>query len=463
LTLQQQSVLECIFVLGNAKKIALLELTEFAQDDLMDCQNLLSKTSLIEHVMSETEDFLVISSAVRELLARFPLNLELRSFYSKKLIASNLKIQNRANDIIDTFSFSEKTPSILMALGGKLPKLWANQAVALTANDEDYIRNFEEKITNYESSCREFEDYYRLRAYSRALLRDAEMALLFARQGSEVAPQSLVACQVYANLLISANKNFEARNVLSPFVKDFLKKISDGHDLLQTYGPAIIRETFSSFFKTFIWSGEYKEVVKFTEYWTKTPDYLKIIFVISRSAALRRINDRIIQSDRDRCIAFGECARLLIYCFRESGSHVRPLVREAIKVRHEIVNRIGIVPEEFKEGFFDSARVLTKFIGDNHSIGSMQPTSAESERGEAAFHSDKPQQGDANKHRATIYSLKSTFCFAQSESGEQYFIPFANFEDGSIPYRVGDAVLVWDVSAEKAANGSSRAGGARLL
>lgn len=384
--------------------------------------------------------------------------MEIRSLFSKRFAA--LRAQTASAPIacfIDTFTFNANTPSALKTLGAKLPKLWAHQNLALTEKQEQYVRNFEEKIVAYEGACRGVEDYYRLRAYSRALLRDTEMALTFARQAIEIAPASPVAAQLYASLLLNDHKNAEARDVLVPFIKDLLARIANGEDLLKTYGPTVVREIFSSFFKTFIWFNEFDEVMRLTEHWGRTPEFLRIIFAVSRCAALRRAVEREPRGSAGRCRALSECGRIVVYCYEGLNASVSVLDKEAVKVRKELSNRLDLVPLEFRQQFALVANAITDALEDGFPHVDV-PLAQER----------KPMEADVvampkSAILTSIYSIKQTYCFAEDESGAQYFIPFSKFEHGRTPQRTGEKTYVWDLASAPGSSGATKAGYARLV
>lgn len=441
---EQKNILECIFVLGSAEKISMLELTELSTDQLAEGLNSLTKTSLVELGTSDLTDVFEISSSVKDLLARSPLNLEIRSFYFKKISSNKIKERSEDNSkIIDTFNFNTNTPAILKKLGGKLPKLLAHQSLGLSEADEDYLRNFETQIEKYESTCRHLEDYYRLRACSRALLRDSESSLSFAKKAMEIAPESFVSGQLYANLLISQDRNNEAREVLTPFVRIFLEKIASNEDLLLSYGKALARDMFSSFFKTYIWESNHDTVISLTNNWKTTPTFLTIIFALSRATALRRKHERSQINDDQRCTDIIEAGRLIAYCLTEASTPINAVNREATKIRNSLINRVTSTPADYHDSLIQISNTISRHLGDNLFSTKLekQEKSLSQNSGETPFTNQIP--GDTIN--AEIYALKSTYCFAHDTNDQQYFISFAAFVDEKIPKRIGEKIKIWTI------------------
>lgn len=82
---KQSTLLESIFLINEASKVDLLELTEFSNDELVENLNILNRTSLLERRNEDRGDIYVIATSLRDLLARSPLNLEIRNFFAKKI------------------------------------------------------------------------------------------------------------------------------------------------------------------------------------------------------------------------------------------------------------------------------------------------------------------------------------------------------------------------------------------
>ncbi len=453
---EQKNILECIFVLGSAEKISMLELTELSTDQLAEGLNTLTKTSLVELRTSDLSDVFEISSSVKDLLARSPLNLGIRSFYSKKI--STIKIKEKSEEhskIVDTFNFNANTPTILKTLGGKLPKLLAHQSLGLSAADQDYLRNFETQIDKYESTCRHLEDYYRLRACSRALLRDSESSLSFAKKALEIAPESFVSGQLYANLLISQNRNNEAREVLAPFVTTLLKKISAKEDLLLSYGKALIRDIFSSFFKTYIWESNHDTVITLTNNWKATPSFLIVIFALSRATALRRKHERSQINDIQRCIDILEAGRLIAYCLAEASTPINAVNREAAKIRNSLINRITTTPLDYQDSLIQISDVISRHLG--HSLLDIKLETQENSLSNPSEENIYTNEIPKDTINAKIYALKSTYCFAHDDNDQQYFISFSAFIDENIPKRIGEKIKIWTIVPNSATSKTPKA------
>jgi tetratricopeptide (TPR) repeat protein len=104
------SILESIYVLGNSTKAELIDFLELRNDEVIECINELSKTSLIIRSSNEIGvDSYKLSDSIRDLLLVNPKNIEVRSKISESLKEIKTKIleQTKRNKQLGLTEFEE--------------------------------------------------------------------------------------------------------------------------------------------------------------------------------------------------------------------------------------------------------------------------------------------------------------------------------------------------------------------
>jgi len=458
----QKKVLECIFVADNATKYLILELTKLSSDAIAEIISKLQKTSLIERQQNDFGEVFKISSAVRDLLASTPLSYELRTEYAT--LFSQLRLREATKKVEDRISINyiePKTPKEFETKFQQVPRIWSkhfksSKRMEMPESVRNQISKFDTMLTNSETEFKKYSDYHRTRAYSRSLLHDITSALEYAKKAYDLAPDSLPSAYTLATLYLANKNEANAREVLRPFVIQFMDSLDSKAPLDDAFDTYLLRDTFATFFKAATWSGVSNEVLEITKVWKDIPSYLKGTFVFSRATALRRMHEATRRDHPDRQRDLVAAARLLKFSLNELDTAPKFLKSEIINIYNEINFTVenNLVIPEYESDIYAALKSLAVMI-------SLVDQTSHSIDLEAKDELEKNYKKDVDldeKLYVIIYATKPNYSYARDALGNSYFVPLASFNDRStISLKVNQRIKIWGYEENEIKNGSRKA------
>jgi hypothetical protein len=283
-------------------------------------------------------------------------------------------------------------------------------------------------------------------------LHDLSGAISYAKKAFDIAPDSLPVTYTLAYLHLANKTEDSARELLKPFIEQFVDLINSRKPLDEIFHQYILRDAFGIFFRAATWTKKCNEVIDITKIWKSTPDYLKGTFVFSRANALRRMHEETRQDHPDRQRDLIEAARLLKYSLFDLEGSVKFLKPEMINIYKEMnytVDR-GCVCKDFEDEFINVFKDLSKIL-------TMVEQDSNISHG---FSDEKAPQVDTIEDKLTvsIYSIKPTYSYARDVEGNEYFIPLSSFNSrDTIKLRVGQKIRIWGFKQNDERDGARKA------
>jgi hypothetical protein len=280
------SILEAIYVLGDSTKAELIEFLELINDQITECINELSKTSLIIRSSNEIGvDSYKLSDSIRDLLLINPKNIEVRSKISENLKEVKAKIleQTKRNKQLGLTQFDESFVEIntnrsIHALIVDLNKFFSKPD---RNRNHDELVNLKERFTTLiiHNSNNDYQLYYH---YSRVLkaLKDksGEMGMLKKAEGLNInSPRTkhTIGMHYFYN-----NDYEKAEKIFSELIR---KGCGNPLKSSNKFSFSVTK----LYFLCLLYLAKYDEILTVTNDWINEPNW-SVIYGTYRASAFKR-------------------------------------------------------------------------------------------------------------------------------------------------------------------------------
>lgn len=445
-------ILEAVFVEDSSTRLSLCQLLNKDLDDISSAIGELSKTSLIRRRSSEQGELYSLSDSVRDLLVISPRNIAIRnrvqnSIHTRRVLSNEIDIRQVNKELAEWHSdyipknTSESLKILITEVNSNLSKARGNTEIAVRL-----FRKLKESKFIYEG-----ESLYH-RAFGRILelLKDyksAEEHYLLAISKNPEAPSSTY---LLARLYHATKRYEDAYEMYQKLIdQDWA---SEEFDRI-SFGKTI----YNGYFLALLYSGKYEKVLDITKKWKEYGVYRGILGTY-RASAWKRKMENLVDTDPDATIdAMTRATRIFADVFRSEG-YFKTANRQAIKIFEEIefcFNRqiycdkyeaqgkellefaaANIVEIGNVEERFDTDSMIKKLaslqIHENPFLTKEWRTP--SSNNNYIFEGEKENFASGGLISVKISNRpkeKASYLFAKDAYGQDYFLHYDNFKDGS--------------------------------
>jgi len=449
------SILEAIYVLGEANKSELTDFLELTNDEISESTNELSKTSLTIRITNEFGiDCFKLSDSIRDLLLINPKNIEVRANISESLkkIKDKILLQTTRNEYLGLTEFDDhfvepNTDRSIHALILDLNKYFSSR----NKNHID-LANLKSKFTDllvYNSK-----DYQLTYHYSRVIgaLKDISGELKVLKQSEILNPKSPRTIHAIAKHHFY-NRDYEKA------VEIFKLLINQGYDKPEKSSRKFSFSLTKLSLLCLLYLCKYDEILKLTDHWEKDENW-SVIYGTYRGSTYKRqselkktdIEERellilkslntfdIIFKDQDYpIIACVEAKKILKeFDFILSNQNysqkiITKYVSFIAKHYFGIISRLRDESIESRE----SKELLNKVYNAEIKINPLHKVEWYSEKSDKAYDEEHiAELKEEGFEIVEVYNIPekenglSNFIFARNEIDNQFFLVVANFEGG---------------------------------
>jgi tetratricopeptide (TPR) repeat protein len=447
-------ILETIFVEDNSTRFSLCELLSKTIDEISSAVGELSKTSLISRSSSEEGESYRLSDSVRDLLLVSPRNIKVRSkvqavIHQRLNLSNEIDIRQNEKELPQWhFNYipNDTTPNL------KILVTKINRGIKQYTQ-----RKNTEVIVNLFKQLKDSKPIYEgnslyHRAYGRILeaLKDFNSAEKQYKQAINCDTENPCSYYLLARLYHTINKFDDSKNLYEKLMS--MGWTSRDYGVI-TFGKSI----YSGYFLSLLFSGQYDEVFEETEEWQEAGPYRSTLGIYRASAWKRKMESLVDDDPKETVNALVNATKILSDVFHNEG-YSRTANKQALKIFQEIEYCYSRL--QYHSTFCKEGKELFEFVYKHIfeigqlDFGSSAGTIEElidklsaSELNENPFKGlpNNPisiiNYGDSDgkesdivgliKVRVTKRPLTATFLFSQDDSGQDYFLHYANFKNGS--------------------------------
>lgn len=443
----QEKVLECVFVVGTANREEIIHLTRLSEEVLSEKISSLYRTSLLNRLSSDTGEHFQISSAIRPLMSRRPVDMSYRKQLNRDFQQAKIgRTQPHASPKLHRYSYSPNAPFELVQKAKSKDKSRDLMKIYQTLSkhesnlkDKDYetVSEIDARLESVHLTFSKYPEYSRLRAICKFISSDLISAQSFAEEAVNIDSKCLLFVSTLADILISNQNNVEAERVLRPAFEEILIDFESNKKI---YDTTFLLSVLGAYFKVLIFEEQHTKVLELTDKWNLLPNELQSTFILSRCSALRRRHERSPRNDAGRLSNLQESLRLAKYALQElpNGSHPA-FLKEVKKTVLEAVYRIEDLDESTRATLLSGTRQVASLIGMNIDEISPQPDGS----GRSA---DIDFQIPDDALDLSISADKGTYAFLIDGNGETYFMPLtAVIPKRPVILKQGQLVKAWNI------------------
>lgn len=444
-------ILETVFVEDSSTRLSLCELLNKNLDDISSAIGELSKTSLISRISSEQGESYKLSDSVRDLLVISPRNIGVRtkvqeSIHKRRMLSNEIDIRQEKKELpIWHSNFIPKDTNqnlkiLVTEVGNSIGKARRNTDVAVIL-----FRKLKDSKFIYEGN-----NLYH-RAFGRVLevLKDYNSAEDHYKRAINTEKSDPSSMYLLARLYHSTKRYDEARITYQNLIDTGWTNDDDDR---VSFGKSI----YNGFFLALLYSGSFEEVLRLTKDWKKSKKYRGVLGTYRASGWKRKAEDFVNDNPEVALDALLSSLKILSDVFRTEG-YFNTANKQALKVFEEIefcFSRRGYCAKYSKQGTILLQLIAKNIVEIGQSGNGLEyeilikklskiqiannpfTESNWSNMSKYVGYDYFDEKDDKPRGLITVKISnrpkdKASFFFAKDAYGQDYFLHYDNFKDGS--------------------------------